>query len=145
MDICQSVMASFFVRAANGQYELDRPENLLRLLVAMARTKLAFEVRKQRAQRRDHRRIGADGQEILDGIAGGSSPSQLAAGRDLLQQVRLRLTEEERQLADRRSQGWQWTEIAAQLGGTPEGRRRQLARALDRVAQDLGLDELTHE
>ena len=32
MDICQSVMASFFVRAALGQYQLNTPEQLLNLL-----------------------------------------------------------------------------------------------------------------
>ena len=30
-DVCQSVMASFFVRAAAGQYDLERPDQLLRL------------------------------------------------------------------------------------------------------------------
>src|SRR4051794_2951522 len=35
MDICQSVMASFFVRAAIGEYELDEPRQLIRLLVGM--------------------------------------------------------------------------------------------------------------
>ena len=35
MDICQSVMASFFVRAALGQYELNTPDQLLRLLATM--------------------------------------------------------------------------------------------------------------
>src|SRR5436305_3757208 len=57
MDICQSVLASFFVRAASGQYDLQEPEHLLKLLVAMARNKLKFQARKQRAQRRDHRRV----------------------------------------------------------------------------------------
>src|SRR5260221_12927944 len=52
MDICQSVLASFFLRAASGQYEVEQPEQLLKLLVGMARNKLAFHVRKQRAQRR---------------------------------------------------------------------------------------------
>ena len=42
MDVCQSVLASFFVRAAAGQYELGGPGDLVRLLVAMARRKLAF-------------------------------------------------------------------------------------------------------
>ena len=37
MDICQSVMASFFVRAASGLYDLETPEQLLRLLATMAR------------------------------------------------------------------------------------------------------------
>ena len=33
MDVCQSVLASFFVRAAAGQYDLDEPAQLVRLLV----------------------------------------------------------------------------------------------------------------
>ena len=45
-DIYQSVMASFFVRAAAGQYELRGPRDLVKLLAAMARRKLAFQVRK---------------------------------------------------------------------------------------------------
>src|SRR5271166_5193654 len=34
-----------------------------------------------------------------------------------------------------------WEEVAASLGGTAGARRNQLARALDRVAQELRLDE----
>ena len=37
LDVCQSVLASFFVRAATGQYDLDRPEQLVGLLLDMAR------------------------------------------------------------------------------------------------------------
>src|SRR5215813_13431984 len=40
MDVCQSVLASFFVRAAVGEYDLDQPQQLVRLLVGMARNKL---------------------------------------------------------------------------------------------------------
>lgn len=36
IDICQSVMASFFVRTALGQFELNTPDQLLRLLATMA-------------------------------------------------------------------------------------------------------------
>src|SRR5207253_5181912 len=32
VDVCQSVLASFFVRAALGQYDLETPEQLLKLL-----------------------------------------------------------------------------------------------------------------
>ena len=46
MDICQSVLASFFVRAATGQYELETPEQLLKLLTAMARNKLTTQARQ---------------------------------------------------------------------------------------------------
>ena len=40
MDICQSVLGSFFIRAATGQYKLETPEQLLKLLTTMARNKL---------------------------------------------------------------------------------------------------------
>ncbi len=59
MDICQSVLGSFFIRAASGQYEVNEPEDLQKLLTAMARNKFKFQVRKQHAQRRDQRRIDA--------------------------------------------------------------------------------------
>ena len=45
MDICQSVFASFFVRTAAGQFDIDKPDQLLRLLVAIARNKLAKQAR----------------------------------------------------------------------------------------------------
>ena len=67
MDICQCVLASFFVRAASGQYELDEPGQLLRLLAAMARNKVASEALKQRAARRGLHRIKPGG------LAGSSS------------------------------------------------------------------------
>ncbi len=140
MDVCQSVLGSFFVRAALGQYELAEPRQLLKLLMAMARNKLAFQVRRQRAGRRDHRRTEGAAEDALEAPAADVSPSRVVAGRDLLEQVRGRLTSEERQLADLKAQGRDWAEIAAAVGGTPEARRKQLSRAIDRVANELGLD-----
>src|SRR5436305_12736501 len=55
MDVCQSVLLSFFVRAASGQYDLESPEQLLRLLTTMARNKLLNQARQQHAARRDSR------------------------------------------------------------------------------------------
>src|SRR5215831_6960076 len=55
-DVCQMVLASFFLRAAAGQYDLERPEQLVRLLITMARNKVAYQARRQQAQRRDQRR-----------------------------------------------------------------------------------------
>src|SRR6516165_9891554 len=97
MDICQSVLTSFFVRAALGQYKLDNPEDLVRLLIGMARRKLAFHARKQRAQRRDHRRTqGSTSTETVAAV--GDSPIKLIANREILAKFRQRLTEEERLL-----------------------------------------------
>jgi RNA polymerase sigma-70 factor (ECF subfamily) len=139
VDVCQSVLASFFVRAAAGQYDLGRPEDLLGLLVRMARNKVASLARRQRARAADRERVEADD---LDAVgAADPDPGRVAAGRDLLEQVRRRLDPDERRVADLRAQGRPWPEVAAELGGTPEGRRKQLARALDRVAGELGLAE----
>jgi RNA polymerase sigma-70 factor (ECF subfamily) len=140
MDVCQSVLASFFLRAAAGQYELDEPGQLVRLLVTMARNKLASAARRQYRQRRDPRRLagGAAGLEQL--AEGGATPSRVAAGKELLAQFLGRLGEEERRIAELRGQGLAWDEVARRLGGTAQARRMQLARAAERVARDLGLE-----
>jgi RNA polymerase sigma-70 factor (ECF subfamily) len=138
MDICQSVMASFFVRAALGQYELDTPEQLLKLLATMARNKLANQAARHQRQRRDNRRVTTANEDVPDSAP---SPSQQIANKDLLQEARRRLGEEERQLLDLRGQGLEWNEIAAQLGGSPEALRKKFTRGIDRVAEQLGLDD----
>jgi RNA polymerase sigma-70 factor (ECF subfamily) len=141
-DICQSVMASFFVRAAAGQYDLEQPDQLLRLLVVMTRHKLANQQRRHRAEKRDCRRQEACDLACLDGRTATPSPSRLVVGRELLAEVKNRLSEEERLLAGLRADGCEWTEIAARLGGTAEARRKQLARAVDRVEQQLRGSEI---
>jgi RNA polymerase sigma-70 factor (ECF subfamily) len=142
-DICQSVMASFFVRAAAGQYDLEQPDQLLRLLVVMSRHKLSQQVRRHRADRRDYRRLEACDPAYLDGrTAVVPSPSRLVAGRELLEEFRRRLSVEERLLADLRAQGCEWAEIATRLGGSAEACRKQLARALDRVEHQFEGSEI---
>jgi RNA polymerase sigma-70 factor (ECF subfamily) len=142
MDVCQSVLGSFFVRAAAGQYDLDQPQQLLRLLVVMARNKLVVLARGQHRQRRDSRRT-VSGEEALEAAAAAPGPERVVSGQELLNAFHQRLSDEERQLADLRAQGCEWAEIATRLGGTAQARRKQLARAADRVARELGLDEET--
>jgi RNA polymerase sigma-70 factor (ECF subfamily) len=141
MDICQSVLASFFIRAASGQYELQTPGQLLKLLTAMARNKLTSQARKQHAQRRDSRRVASGGQDEDRFIAADASPSMEVAARDLLQEVHRRLSPDERRILELKNQGCDWAAIAAELGGSAEALRRKLSRALDRVAEQLGLDD----
>ena len=129
MDICQSVFAIFFVRVAAGEYDLKEPDDLIKLLLTMTRNKLAEKMRHQHRLRRDSRRTvgGRD-----------PTPSSVIAGKE---QARRRLSEEECQLVELRGQGLSWEEVAASVGGTAGARRNQLARALDRIAQELRLDE----
>jgi RNA polymerase sigma-70 factor (ECF subfamily) len=144
-DVCQSVLATFFVRAHLGQYDLDTPEDLLHLLVSIARNKLTNQAHRHQANRRDYRRvqaIAAQDHRVCDPRAG---PAEQVAGRDLLAQLRERLSEDERRLAEWRGRGDSWAKIAAVYGRSAEALRKQLTRALDRVWRQLGLDENGNE
>ncbi len=140
VDICQSVLLSFFVRAAAGQFDLERPEQLAGLLVQMARHKLLDQFKRAHAGRRDVRRHERGPFATNDRASDTLDPARRLMGRDLLEQVRVRLAAEDRRVADLRAAGRTWAEVAGELGGTSEGRRKQLARALDLVARDLGID-----
>jgi RNA polymerase sigma factor (sigma-70 family) len=143
VDVCQSVLASFFRRSAAGQYDLENPEQLAKLLATMAKNQLISAARRQRSQRRDHRRNAPDAAEHLGRIAARqSTPSQQVSGQELFRRFRQEMTDEEKQLAELRSRGLDWAGVAGVLGGTAQARRMQLARALDRVAQKLGLEEV---
>lgn len=139
-DVCQSVLASFFVRTAAGQFDLEKPEQLARLLLQMARNKLASAARAQSRQRRDHRRVTGDDEAVGRVAADEPTPSRVVAGRELLERFRDLLSAEERQIADLRGEGLAWADVAEQLGGTAQARRMQLARGAERVATALGLD-----
>jgi RNA polymerase sigma-70 factor (ECF subfamily) len=144
MDICQSVLASFFARAASGQFEFDKPDDLVKLLVTMARNKLASQARRERADRRDNRRARAALDE--DRLAGReATPSQQVATQELLREIQNRLTPDERQLVEVRNEGLDWAAIAARLGESEVVLRKRLSRALDRVTRELGLDDASYE
>jgi RNA polymerase sigma factor (sigma-70 family) len=139
LDICQSVLASFFVRAASGQYDLHSPEQLLRLLTTMARNKLLNQARQEQAARRDNRLVNNDlAQHEL--AATTPSPPQQAEVRELLAEVQRRLSPEERQLVELRNQGHDWNSIAALLGGNAAALRQKLHRALERLSRQFGLE-----
>ena len=145
-DICQSVFASFFTRAAAGQFDLEDPSQLVALLARMARNKVAEAVRHQRRDRRDNRRDVALGDADVPPVADGApGPQTRVLSRDLLHALLDRLGPEERELAQRRALGQEWAEIAAEYGGTPDGLRMKLSRAIDRVAPELGLVDDSHE
>jgi len=141
LDICQSVLGAFFVRAALGQFHLESPKDLLRLLGTMARNKVREKVRRGRAACRDRgRQMPVPVEELL--VAGGeATPSRIASGRELLAAVRERLTQPERHLAEQRALGRSWEDIAQELGDQADAVRMRLKRALDRVARDLGLED----
>jgi RNA polymerase sigma-70 factor (ECF subfamily) len=145
VDVCQSVMANFFVRAALGQFELTSADDLIKLLATMARNKLLNHVEQRHAMRRDVRRLERLPVDEMPIDGGGETPSQIVANRELLAEFRSRLSQQERYIADQRRLGKGWGELAEELGATPDGLRVGFGRAIDRVSQELGLESLIHE
>ena len=141
MDICQSVMANFFSRAAFGEFDLEAPDQLIGLLVTMAKNKVISQRRRAMSAKRDVRRLDLQGGWTLDALEGAKRPDNIVADRELIDLIRGKLSEDEVYLADRRGAGDSWQEIAVAIGGTPEGRRKQFSRALQRVLKELGLED----
>lgn len=143
-DISQAVLATFFSRAAAGDFEVRDEEQLLKLLSTMARNKVRDEARKHHAQRRDGRRVQEKmSEESLEVIeAKGPSPSKIVGGHELVQQFYRLLSPTERRLAEQRIQGKSWADIATEEGSSAEAVRKKLARACTRVARQLGLNDL---
>jgi len=140
-DICQSVLASFFVRMALGQYDLERPEDLLKLLAVMARNKVVNKARRMDVNGQGGERVSLADLSNSVLAAANAGPSRHAALKDLLQEVRRRLPREENDLLDLRQQGVAWADIAERIGDNADALRKRLNRAVDLVAQELGLDD----
>jgi RNA polymerase sigma-70 factor (ECF subfamily) len=141
MDICQSVLASFFVRVAAGQFELHRPSQLVALLTKMAHNKLAWHVRYNLQQRRDIRRVHPDSAEALERHSSECDPARQVEAKELLEWTWQSMDFDLREIAARRLDGQSWAQVAAALGGTPAARRKQFERGLDEIAERLGIDE----
>jgi RNA polymerase sigma-70 factor (ECF subfamily) len=138
VDVCQSVMANLFTRLAVGQFQLDTPEQLLKLLATMARNELINLAKKEQAGCRDSRRTEGGDTQMGNLTVGDPTPSVQAANKEILEKVFQALGPEERQLWELRQQGHDWAVIAERVGGNPEALRKKLERALQQVRERLG-------
>jgi len=141
-DICQSVLARFFVAASEGSVDVQSHEHLKNLLLIMSKHRFMHHVRSNRALRRDIYRTTSMPTGAMNQLPESSNremPDDAVVENELLQMIRGRLTPEERELAERRARGESWADVVKEMGGTVDGRRVQLARAEARVAAEFGL------
>lgn len=160
LDVCQLVLGSFFVRAAMGQYDLDTPENLVKLLTTMARNKVLNLARTQPLARRDNRlptdevtnqdREHAARRENRlvtlditnhDVASPQPGPDRQVEAKELLQEVFRRLPGDVREWVELRIQGDDWNIIAAKVGGDAKCLRARLSRELGKLKELFGLEE----
>ncbi len=141
LDVCQSVLGSFFVRLSTGELRLDDSRQLMGLLVVMARHKLCDLARKQGALRRQGFRDAVRDQATLNSIPqAGNDPAEMVAGQEILNAVCGKLAVDEQTMFGMRLAGCDWGEIAAQCQTTAEAARKRMTRAVDRAARELGLE-----
>jgi RNA polymerase sigma-70 factor (ECF subfamily) len=137
-DICQSILADFFARAARGEFDLESHEQLAGLLLTMARNKLVTQAR------RNHKHRGSlpPGWDAADSHP---SPAQQAAERELLQAARARLSPEELWLFEQNKvRGRTWDAIAQEKGADANALRMRLTRALARVRRTFEAEAGRH-
>ena len=141
VDICQSVMAAFFMRITAGQFDLDSPDDLRALLTTMVRNRVLERNDYFRAARRNIARTAGEPVDAARTADHQESPSTIVSNAELYQQLRSMLTEEERWLLDERAAGTPWMELAAERGVSAETLRKRLERARRRVAEILSVRE----
>lgn len=125
LDVSQSVFAQFFSRASTGEYQFDRPEQLARLLVTMARNRLITRVRRERRLVRDVRRLAVE-QCLLEQVADTRpSPSEILSRKEAMELLK---RANRRRVPDfRTSPSW------PRLGRSRLADRRERARAANAV------------
>jgi RNA polymerase sigma factor (sigma-70 family) len=140
-DIYQSVMASFFIRVALGQYDISRPDQLKALLTRMAKNKVA-DLGRSPARRISVVPVSAPDRSGIDPADPAKGPASQIMWKELHQKVRERFTDAERVVSDLRLMGHSWEEVGTKLGERADTVRMRLERALKRIGRELNLEEL---
>jgi RNA polymerase sigma-70 factor (ECF subfamily) len=119
-DVVQSAFKSFFVRASEGDFELNSWDGLWSLLVVITLRKCGKQIDHFRASRRDIGKESAagcadDSAASWAAVAREPTPEEAAMLTETLEQMLQTLSERERQVFELRLQGYTAPEISAQI------------------------------
>ncbi|MBL8799939.1 MAG: sigma-70 family RNA polymerase sigma factor [Planctomycetia bacterium] len=132
-DLVQSAYRSFFARARDGQYDIERGGDLWQLLVTITLCKLRNQVKHHTAGKRNvHLEQCFSSEDSLYGLQANlfaDTPSPMAAVAlvEEVESVMQQLVAVERRILELRLQGHTQYEIAAQTGKSVAGVCRVLA------------------
>jgi DNA-directed RNA polymerase specialized sigma24 family protein len=138
-DVVQSVYRSFFSRARDGQYVIERSGDLWRLLLGISFNKLQSQVEHHTAGKRSYRKeshASASEDPHIGGYqpaAGGPTVEEVLAVSEELERLVASLPERHREILDRRLQGESIPDIAAAVGRS----ERSIRRVLNACRDDL--------
>jgi RNA polymerase sigma-70 factor (ECF subfamily) len=134
VDICQSILGRFFTGFFAGKYQIQGPDQLIALLLHMARNELCDQLRRQRAARRGGRGVQPSASYPPEDLADSdASPSEQVAATEWVKEVLQRLTAQERLIVQRRMAGTGWAELARELQTNAEALRKRFTRAMQRA------------
>jgi RNA polymerase sigma-70 factor (ECF subfamily) len=138
-DVAQSALKSFFVRNADGQFDLANWDSLWALLVVLALRKCNHQAVRYKAARRDVRREQAppaadDSRKDWQAFAEEPNPSHAAMLTETVEQLmRSMENEREREMLVLSLQGYTAAEISARVGRS----ERTVYRVLTNVRERL--------
>jgi DNA-directed RNA polymerase specialized sigma24 family protein len=137
-DVVQSVYRSFFSRARDGQYIIERSGDLWRLLLGISFNKLQSQVEHHTAGKRSFRKeshAAADADDVtgFHPAAGGPTVEDVLAVSEELDRLVASLPERHREILDRRLRGESIPDIAAAVGRSERSIRRVLNACRDEL------------
>lgn len=138
-DVVQSVYRTFFTRARDGQFVIERSGDLWRLLLGISFNKLQSQVEHHTAGKRSFRKeAGAAAAEPRDDAAHSPAdseptPQELLAVSEELERLIASLPDRHRDILDRRLNGESIPDIAAAVGRS----ERSIRRVLNACRDDL--------
>jgi RNA polymerase sigma-70 factor (ECF subfamily) len=143
-DIVQSVFRTFFHRARQGQFHLEEPDDVCKLLARITAHKtfrqIAFHRRAKRNASQETGQ-GDDAQDLLMKLMmADPSPEEAAAFLDQLQHFLAKLRDDERRILELRMEGYNNVEIAERLGIND----RQIRRVMEGVRKRAESEGLAH-
>jgi RNA polymerase sigma-70 factor (ECF subfamily) len=131
-DIVQSVFRTFFKRAREGQFHIEDPEDLCKLLARITVHKTLRQVAFHKRGKRDVGMEAGQGDEdhdhLMAVLASEPTPDETAVFLDELEHYLAKMTDEDRRILEMRMDGYSNVEIAGKLGITDRKIRRLMER-----------------
>ena len=136
-DLMQSVYAILWQNRNDPALRVVGPGQLVEWLLTVARNRRNERARQAATAKRGGKHIDL-GFEVLAAVPTGvQSPSAASADRDLIKMILDRLNPEERQIAEARSEGVSWAELADLAGTSSEALRKRFHRAVTPILESL--------
>jgi len=137
VDICQSVLARFFLHVQTERLTVEHPLQLLKLLTTMARNSLCDHARKARVRQAV---TGTADPAVVEAVADSrASVADRTEQADLVACLRRQMSPADQSVVDRWVLGEGWDVLSRDFACEPDALRKRMTRAIDRAARELGL------